>query len=208
MNAFYQAICNVYMAVSSIYDKRLKPGVDFARWMTREELKVTEKEGNQYQPSPFELNKLLRKIALDPHQTVLDVGCGKGRAMYTFAQQGFTKVDGIDLSETLVNTANSNFKLLEVSNCHSYAVNALDYDGYGDYDIFYFYNPVPVAIFKEVLAKITAARAGRGRETRIISMNPSVYEQTILDTGLFEVETIQKSIVPWFELRVYRCAAQ
>ncbi|NCC01132.1 MAG: hypothetical protein EOM34_10730 [Clostridia bacterium] len=62
MSIFYKILRNIYMKLSGIYDWRLNREVDFAQWLSREDLNLTKEKGNQYQPSPFELDRLLKKV--------------------------------------------------------------------------------------------------------------------------------------------------
>ena len=52
----------------------------------------------------------LKKISLAPNATILDVGCGSGKITHAIAQMpGITSVHGIDLSESMIQTASRKY---------------------------------------------------------------------------------------------------
>lgn len=202
MGVLYKLACKMYITISGGFDRRAGKEVDFAQWVSKEELNLAEKEGNQYMPSTFELRKVLKKLSISKDDCILDVGCGKGKAMYMMDAFPFKKIGGIDLSQELVDIANKNFEILKSEKCRAICCNALEFKDYHQYTMFYFYNPFPKEVFCQVIEKIVQSCEKNPRKITLIYMNP-VCENEILKTGQFEEIYRRKSIISWFEIRCY-----
>lgn len=131
--------------------------------------------------------------------SVLDVGCGKGRMLYFFYQLGFDRSDGVEFSKELSNVAKRNYDLIksrkkiqgdlfQVFNC-----DATDFSEYGNYNWFYFYNPFDALIMEKVLKLILDSR-GNGQTAYIIYKNP-LNKDTIINLGGRLVLTCQDSFL-------------
>lgn len=110
------------------------------------------------QPTPL---AALRAVAerLNPGETVVDCGCGTGRAVFYFAAAGFNAV-GVELDGRRYAQAEDN-----LGRCHRRApevaervrlVNgaAQDFRPEADVSAFYFFNPFPAAVLRGVLKQI------------------------------------------------------
>ena len=68
-------------------------GTDFSGRLLWDEIGTTRNRANSYLASPrTELNKILKNSKLSPDDTVVDMGCGKGYAMYLISSSGVSKV--------------------------------------------------------------------------------------------------------------------
>jgi SAM-dependent methyltransferase len=202
LSILYNVACKVYISLSSLFDKKLDENIDFAQWVSKKELNFVNGEGNQYMPSTFHLKAVLKKLNINKNDKVLDVGCGKGKAMYMMSLFPFERVDGIDLSNDLVAIANNNFNILKNKKCRAICSNALTFDKYEDYNVFYFYNPFPEEIFAGVVEKIKESYKKQPRKITCIYMNP-ICDDVIKNSGIFETYLVKKSIISWFEIRCY-----
>lgn len=100
-----------------LMEMRLR-GVDLG-WQSTHDLGLAKERAHDHADSGGpELASLLRQIRLRPGCTILDLGCGKGGAMITFARSGFKRVDGIELSPELCRVARRNLGLLGLSDVH------------------------------------------------------------------------------------------
>jgi SAM-dependent methyltransferase len=61
---------------------------------------------------PSILRKCLNLIGVTAEMTFIDIGCGKGRALMVAAEYPFRHIIGVELSEFILATARSNFKIL------------------------------------------------------------------------------------------------
>ncbi len=166
-----------------LMEMRLR-GVDLG-WQSTHDLGLAKERAHDHADSGGpELASLLRQIRLRPGCTILDLGCGKGGAMITFARSGFKRVDGIELSPELCRVARRNLGLLGLSDVHVIecdAANFVDFDGY---DVVYMFNPFPEKIVSEVVSNLAVSLAGAPRSITLIYRNP-VCDRAILN-GPFE----------------------
>ena len=117
MRSFLQnAFRSVWQRFACLNDRIFRGGADFSAWMTQETAGFSEEHGNQYQPSTDGLAGILKKLPVGEDDRILDIGCGKGKAMYIMSRFPFGRIRGYDLSDRLVETANDNFrKLVRIS---------------------------------------------------------------------------------------------
>lgn len=119
------------------------------------------------------------KLSLNKGAKVLDIGCGKGAAM-VIMNSFFADVDGIELSPGLCGIARDNFKRLGQQS-EVWNVSAVDYDGYGLYDVLYMYDPFRGEVFRDAIRTIAdQARTGAW----MIYANPYQHKD-VTDTGRF-----------------------
>jgi len=151
-------------------------GLDFTRAKQQpSELGLDERE--VFIPSPSG-GKALRRVFADLNivatDRVLDIGCAKGSAMRDLLRFPFAKVDGLELSAELTQIARRNFDKLGKRHVAVYCEDARTFARYGDYNVFYLYNPFPPPILDQVLAvlKQQTAQADPGGEQILIYNNP------------------------------------
>lgn len=101
-------------------------------------------------------------------RNLLDVGCGKGVVLKEAAKFPFERIAGIELQEELVKTAGKNFRILGLERRIScMQADALDFDGYGEFDVFFFFNPFSEEVFGRVIDRILESRKSDGPLTFI-----------------------------------------
>ena len=123
------------------------------------------------------LEKILKK---EDHSdnSILDIGCGKGRMLFFFYQCGFGRADGVEYSESLARTAEKNYDVIRKRYglgeefFRIYQGDAVQFDRYDDYDYFYLYNPFDAVILKQVLEKILLSKERKPRRIVLIYKNP------------------------------------
>ena len=64
--------------------------------------------------------------------------------------------------------------------------NAVDFDGYADFDVFYFYNPFGRSVFEQVIEKIKESQKTRNRDIWIAYYHPVFSE--LFDKAGFELK--------------------
>lgn len=84
----------------------------FREWFSSPYYDLLYHKRNQQEAAAF-ISVLVRHLRLRPGNTILDIGCGKGRHSRVLASLGFD-VTGFDLSETFINEA----KKSETDNLH------------------------------------------------------------------------------------------
>lgn len=152
---------------------------------------------------------LLRIFKMLSEQTkrlhFVDIGCGKGRAIFVAEYSGFTNLSGIELDPTLIEEAKENEKSYAFkrndSQINFILGNALDVN-YNDQPTLYFlFNPFNEEIMTKVIHKILRQTKS---ETWFVYMNPlftKPFEQnniqmvSTLKTGLY-TEAIIYRLIP------------
>ena len=116
------------------------------------------------------LKRALEILQISNRDSILDIGCSKGAALYCMQKFPFKKIDGIEISSKLAYIAKKNFEILGIKNVKIFNVDALAYKKYSSYNIFYFYNSLFPEILKEVLEKIL--NSNKSNEIIFIYNNP------------------------------------
>ena len=123
------------------------------------------------------LFELLKKL---PHSTknknFIDIGSGKGRALFCAEYSGFNNLIGVELDKELVEIANENIERYLLKRNESkftfICENALTYNIPDNSAVFYFFNPFSEKIMEEVAANITNYQKKNNSDVYIIYVNP------------------------------------
>lgn len=109
----------------------------------------------RYEPTPYAvLEQLLNSNYLNDCHHLVDMGCGKGRVSFFFAQTIGCQTTGIDFNQKLIDQALSNRVLFPQAHRTQFiCMDAQKYE-YTDEDTFYFFNPFSQQILARVLANI------------------------------------------------------
>ena len=202
-NFIYNIITNTWQFGSTMNDKLFRHGADFSSWMTQEQLGISEKDGNKYQPSSGIFKKALKKLNISDKDCILDIGCGKGRAMYMMSGFPFKCIEGYDLSDEMVKVANNNFKITKTDDrCRAFKADAGVFTEYTKYNYFYAFNPVPEVVFKRMLANIIDNIDANPRKCFFIYLNP-VYDSFVIAETKFKPVFKIKGMVDWNDVCVY-----
>jgi protein-L-isoaspartate O-methyltransferase len=122
---------------------------------------------------------ILRRLSLTPLDTLLDIGCGKGRVICCASLFAPLRVIGVENSSALCAIAERNVARLRRRKAPIIVANAsaqeFDYRGV---DVLYFYNSLAPPILDEVLARIEDSLRDEGRPIRFVYANP-VHERTL-----------------------------
>ncbi|MCP9750860.1 methyltransferase domain-containing protein [Ferruginibacter sp. HRS2-29] len=147
-----------------------------------DELKKLEEKGVDishatiYMPASYDvLEELFAQITPSSYHHFIDIGCGKGRALCVAAQQGFTKVTGIDFSKELCEVAKTNLQKTAAG------IPALEYKVINN-DAFYFnippdadciflFNPFDEIIMSGVVNNIEKSLEENPRAITVIYLN-------------------------------------
>lgn len=118
------------------------------------------------------MKEMLRSLPLDRGSSAfIDIGCGKGMCMKCAVESGFGKVSGLDLDSHLLEIAKRNMEKLHMDASCIYG-NAVEFQDYKDYDVFYFYNPFGASVFQQVIEKIKESRQERSRDIWVVYYHP------------------------------------
>lgn len=141
-------------------------------------------DGGMYLVSSEKIvSELMGMVDKRKYPGFLDVGCGKGFILWKAYQSGFKKIGGVEYDEKLTEICNKNMKRLKLTDYMTVTcTDAREFENYGDYDVFYFFNPFKGDIMQTVIDKICTQCAGR--EIMIMYYRPR-YPEPIENTGFF-----------------------
>lgn len=91
----------------------------------------------------------------------LDVGCGGGMKL-ALAAPWFDRATGLEYDPVYVETARRNLDAMRASRCAVVEADGLAFDGYGDHDVVYFYQPMKIEDGLLALERRIVAQAGEG----------------------------------------------
>lgn len=164
------------------YARERVHGLDFSMVYVGEIQQNTEEFHGYSMTDEGDMNQMLRAIPVKPENCAfLDVGCGKGMCMKCAAETGYHKVAGLDLDRHLLDIACKNMAALHIG-AKCIQANAVDFDGYSEYDVFYFYNPFGRSVFETVIQKIKESQACRDRDIWVAYYHP-VYAELFDQAG-------------------------
>ncbi|MGN0330946.1 MAG: methyltransferase domain-containing protein [Kineothrix sp.] len=152
-------------------------GLDF----TMREMDLLKESGGRYsgysKTSEAHLREIFKSLSFEECQSLLDIGCGKGVVLKEAAKYPFRRIDGIELQPELVRTAKKNLKILRLEDkIQCIQADAVNFEGYGEYDTFFLFNPFGESVLAEVAEKIMESRKGLMKPAVIIYHNPRFLE--------------------------------
>ena len=136
----YKILFRINLKRVDKFDK--KNGTNFGGRLYWGEIGTTKERANDYSPSPKELMQTMRTQSIKTSDTIVDLGCGKGFAMYMMSKFPFSHIGGVELSSELCNVADENLKrIMPVQKKWKiYHSDAATWEKYDEYNIFYIYN--------------------------------------------------------------------
>jgi SAM-dependent methyltransferase len=132
--------------------------------------------------------------------TFIDVGCGKGRALILAAEFPFRRIVGVELSETLADTARENIATFTSRLGHAPPVevvtcDAVSYTFPSDPCVVFFYNPFLEETMSGVLQNLQSSLREDPRELFVVYVKPM--ERSALDSAPFlaAIEATRRHVV-------------
>ncbi|MFN0279978.1 MAG: hypothetical protein ACKVRN_15485 [Pyrinomonadaceae bacterium] len=158
---------------------------------TMDELGLDAKRSLPHRGSSEGVTYILNQVPILSNSSIIDIGAGKGRAMFAMAPFPFRKIDGVEISPTLTEIARRNLSRAFLSKrSHVFTSCASVFEDYDDYSYFYFYNPFPTEVLRDVMRHIHSSIRNQPRECRLI-YNAALSEEvkeTICSNGIFSKE--------------------
>jgi SAM-dependent methyltransferase len=144
-----------------------------------------------YMPASYLLlEEVFTKLPSSKRQHLVDIGCGKGRALCVAAYNGFSKVTGIDFSAAFCKTAEDNLlktkAIFPELNFSVINEDASIIQIPPDADCIFFFNPFDEFIMNIVLKNILTSYNKNPRNLYIIYLNP-LYKTAFLQEGFKEI---------------------
>ncbi|MBS6397784.1 MAG: class I SAM-dependent methyltransferase [Clostridiales bacterium] len=199
----YDFLCSIWQYTARENDRHFRGNCDFSGWSSQEEAGFTEAQGNKYQPASDRLVNVLRHFPINAQDRILDIGCGKGKAMYLMSRLPFGVIRGYDISDSLVEIANENFHALDLEQCEAVVGDALDFNEYDQFNYFFMFNPFPQKIFGVVMKNLMESLKRYPRKCVLIYLNP-VYHEYIVAQTPFHLVYKKKSLLHWYDFFCYQ----
>jgi SAM-dependent methyltransferase len=151
------------------------------------------------------LLKIFDVIPLDKKETTLiDYGCGKGRALIAAASYEYKRIIGVELSDTIA-TAEKNFRNMknrltirvDLEKCDAQTYQIPD-----DTNLIYFCNPFSGSILENVTRNIENSFKRTPRKMYIIYFNNNHFDDIVRDQKWLK-KYFQGEFVPYFACGLY-----
>lgn len=164
------------------YVREKAKGLDFSMVYVGDLQRNVEEFHGYSMTDAGDMRRMLKAVPVDPGRSAfIDIGCGKGMCMKCAVESGYKKVAGLDLDGHLLDIARSNMKKLDMD-VECILANAVEFDRYSEFDVFYFYNPFGSSIFEQVLEKIKASQKERNRDIWAAYYHP-VFADVFVNAG-------------------------
>lgn len=162
-------------------------GLDFTLPAASEEVKAS-RDYNGYTKTPEKhMERLLQSLDISYKDSrFLDIGCGKGAVLRVASRLPFQKVAGLELDEDLIRIARRNMQILGLNQVECIHANALEFDRYGEFNVFFLFNPFSDDILSQVLDVMLKTLEENPRDIYIIYHHPLHY-QLMENAGLRRV---------------------
>ena len=152
-----------------------------------------------------QLKRLCQEVTSD--DSIIDLGCGKGRMLAFFHKYPFDKVDGVEIDKRMADIGNQNINKLGI-NSKIYNMDARYFCRWDDYNYFYFYNPFPKDVIESCATGIVKSAGEKPRKITVFYANPTCH-QVFIDHGFkevtFKLRLFEKVWHPYLSgLKVYR----
>ncbi|SRR5690625_3326039 len=168
----------------------------------REQTKKVAIHHNRYEATPYAaLDKLFENYKINEHDQLVDFGCGRGRTMFYIHHRFQIPVSGVEANDKTFDEALRNLKSYQQVNSHIeapinfYYALAEDFEIDQEDNLFYFFNPFSVDIFRQVVHNILASVKKYPRTIEMILYYPlPEYKRFLKNETPFEI--INKINVP------------
>lgn len=133
---------------------------------------------HRYEPTPYAgLQQLIEQYPLTSNDCLVDYGCGKGRLPFFIHHMCEASTIGIEMDEGFYQDALANLNAYRKKHGHSQVqfqcCLAQDYDIHRRDNVFYFFNPFSIQIFRTVINRILLSVEQSKRDITIILYYPS-----------------------------------
>lgn len=172
-----------------------------------EELCLTEdRSRNHVSCGGPDLESVLRTLSIGSKDKAVDLGSGKGGAMFTLARFPFGEIMGVEISERLVSIAESNASRLHLKNVHFKCEDAGKFRDLDRFTYVFMFNPFPEKVIQEVIANLRASLLRRPRSLIIIYKGPDILEEMANLEGFSRRDVFRFAYAQPFYIYAYETA--
>lgn len=153
----------------------------------------SDADKHPYEPTPY---KVLEKLAaagyIGVENTLLDYGCGKGRAAIFLSAKMGCRAIGVECEESFVSVARRNAATAGPVTCLFHKGRAETYLVPPEADRLFFFNPFSVELLRQVLQQVSRSYNEKPREILLFFYYPSKRYSQYLKTAeaLVHIEDI------------------
>jgi SAM-dependent methyltransferase len=166
-------------AAALLFERRHR--LDTTDWVELSD-DLAHPERGDYKPTGWlTLKKILPPEEVTPDDVFLDLGSGKGRAVFLAAQYPFRRVIGVELSPELHAVAVQNLRRFG-SRVELVNADATEYELPADVTVLFLFNPFNGSVFAAALANVLRSLDEHPRTLRLVYVNP-VEEEQVVATG-------------------------
>jgi SAM-dependent methyltransferase len=137
---------------------------------------VTERTHYYSDSSGIEFDEIISRFNITPDDAIVDFGCGKGGILISLSKYPFSKITGVEISPEYVKIARENMRKLKIRNVEIKCCDAADFTQLEEYNYFYFFDPFPCVVMKDVLGNIEKSIAAHPRKVTLIYLNPFCHD--------------------------------
>ncbi len=134
---------------------------------------------NRYEGTPYRaLDSLFKEYEISEEDKIVDFGCGRGRVVFYIHKRFKANIIGVEAHDLTYQEALDNKRrYLEASRDKNIAIEfkhilAQDYEIQDDTNIFYFFNPFSIKVFRLVVASILGSFDRENRRIDLIFYYP------------------------------------
>lgn len=152
---------------------------------------------HRYEPTPYEaMEQLFEQYSLPEHAHCIDIGCGKGRVPIYLHAKFHVPTKGIEMDQKFFIEAEHNREMyLQKARKKHIPIEFLNmlgekYEIQRKDNVFFFFNPFSIAIFRKVLMNILLSFEQSPRKIHLILYYPAPdYMQMLQNDTAFELIT-------------------
>lgn len=159
---------------------------------------------NGYAATSWKAIKNIDRILPLKDKAFLDIGSGKGFTVFNAYKLGARKSTGIEYNLHLHSIAQHNFSKLNLTKIVSSTnEDALKFQGYSQYNVYFLFNPFESAVYAKVIDRIFNQIDGIGEERHVICYGDANLECI---TGRMGVALLYSGICPFRgnEINIFR----
>lgn len=154
------------------------------------------KKYHRYEPTPYvALDQLFEHIELNKQDVVVDFGSGKGRVPFYIHSRFQNTIKGVEISDKMHQKAmrnKQNFRRRIKRKKHRIRfknMDALDYEIKKEDNVFFFFNPFHVSIFRKVVQNIIHSYHDTPRKIKLLMYYENVdYLQFLKESTPFRLK--------------------
>ena len=152
-------------------------GLDFSCFEESASSTLDTESFYPYECTPSQLlHKVFDRLHLRADDKLLDVGCGKGYAIYFLRRHyPFACVDGVEISSRLVDIAKANMRRLKIR-ANIFLSDAAHFTELDEYNYFYLSNPFPENAMSKFIKNLMHSYLRNSREITLIYTNPTCHQ--------------------------------